>query len=42
MYMNSDPDELVAGKDSGELGVTDALDRGREDGSMKQYQRVDS
>ena len=40
--MKSDPDELVAGKDSGELGVTDALDRGLDDGSMKQCQRADS
>ena len=40
--MNSDPDELVVEKDSGELGVTDALDSGRDDGSMQQCQRAGS
>ena len=40
--MNLDPDEQVAGKDSAELGVKEALDRGLDVGSMKQCQRAES
>ena len=42
MYKNSDPEELVVEKDSGELGVADVVDRGLEDGSMWRCQSADS